>query len=58
MLYWNVELYRKLGHMAQTTGDRTEGPATVSPRRRPVKTVCDPSVQTHAFTERSYNTEY
>lgn len=31
MLYWNVELYRKLGHMVWTTGSRMKGNGTVFP---------------------------
>lgn len=29
MLFWNVELYRKLGHMVCTTGSRMKGNGTV-----------------------------
>lgn len=29
MLYWNVELYRKLGHMVETTGSRMKGKGTI-----------------------------
>lgn len=53
LLCWNVELYRKLGHMVQTTGSRVKGNSTI-PQVYPRFTLChfcSAELEMHAHRE-------